>query len=88
MKLRKKEYSISPIRWPVFFETRQGYFFKTREGVDFGPYKSMETVELGRQLFVYQITGDIKHKPVTGYDWNRLLPIERTEATMPVRCVG
>ena len=88
MKLRKNEHSIDPIRWPIFYSKRNDYYFKTREGVDFGPYKTIQTAELGRQLFIYQITGDPKHKPHSGYDFNRIMPIERAEATMPLSRVG
>ncbi len=88
MNLRKNEHSIDPIRWPIFYNKRNGYYFKTREGVDFGPYKSLLTANLGRQLFIYQITGDPEHKPRTGYDFNRILPMERAEATMPLSRAG
>lgn len=40
-----------------------GFWFQTREGVDFGPYLSREQALLGRRVFTYQVTGDPRLKP-------------------------
>ncbi len=74
---------VVSLRKAVVVNEQDGFWFKTREGVDFGPYLSREQAMLGRRVFVYQVTGDLRYKPQLPEHQQYLLEVEETRVESP-----
>lgn len=46
-------------RGSLFQRHFDGYYFSTREGMEFGPYSSLEQAQQARELFVHAVSGDL-----------------------------
>jgi len=89
MEKRKSDHAsldVTESRTSLIYKDEHGYWFKTREDIDFGPYESKMQALLGRQVFIYQVTGDLTYKPALPDEQQYLLDVEET--TFDLECVA
>jgi len=72
--------NIIQFRLNLYSETLEGFFFKSREGISFGPYQNLKQAQVARQLFIYSLTGNQLDKPnLSNKHYNQLFSIEEVE---------
>jgi hypothetical protein len=75
--------SLAAHRNSVFQLKSDGWYFKTREGFEFGPYFNKRQVELARDVFVYSITGDANLKRWMSQSMRELFDVDEYEINLP-----
>jgi hypothetical protein len=75
--------SIAAHRNSVYQLKNDGWYFKTRECFEFGPYLTKRQVELARDVFVLSITNDSNRKRWIGQSVKELFDVDEYEISLP-----
>jgi hypothetical protein len=67
----------------IYHLKSDGWYFKTREGFEFGPYLNQRQVELARDVFVLSITDDANLKRWIGESVRELFDVDEYHISLP-----
>ena len=83
--MRAGETFCTHVRDAIIQKDDQGFWFKTREGMRFGPFADKTNAMLNRQMFIYQVTGDERLKPRAVLDEAEMLEVEEADYQLPIQ---